>query len=255
MPRDNRLEHLHPAFRAPVESLIEKLTQDGLAFRLFEGYRSPQRQRELYAQGRENSEPIVTKAKPWLSYHQYGLAADFVLYEGGQWSWDGGGRRKKWWSRLHELAREVGLEPLSWELPHVQLAGLDINDLHRGSLPAGGDDSWARNYDTAIENWTGQPAAPAASDSSARRPALIDPGHEIDSGDVQEDVARSYRVIARGTLRLRAGPGVEHEVIGSLVSGQRVQVRGSRGEWALVDVQGDGLVDGFCHRSYLAPAG
>jgi hypothetical protein len=66
----------------------------------------------------------VTNAKAWESYHQYGLAVDFVLRLGNQWSWDTSGTLKRHWQRLHELGREVGLEPLSWELPHLQVARL-----------------------------------------------------------------------------------------------------------------------------------
>ena len=44
-------------------------------FRAFEGYRSPSRQLALL-----QAVPPVTKARPWRSAHQYGLAVDFVPY-------------------------------------------------------------------------------------------------------------------------------------------------------------------------------
>lgn len=46
---------------------------------LIEGYRSPQRQAELLAQG-----PHVTRAGANMSYHQYGLAADVAFFVKGR---------------------------------------------------------------------------------------------------------------------------------------------------------------------------
>jgi peptidoglycan L-alanyl-D-glutamate endopeptidase CwlK len=117
---------------------------------LFEGYRSPRRQQLLYAQGRTLPGPVVTRALPWKSYHQYGLAADFVLFENGQWSWDTSGAKAAWWKRLTGIGRELGLEPLSFEMPHLQLAGLKIEDLAIGRYPAGGDATWKTALDSAL---------------------------------------------------------------------------------------------------------
>lgn len=172
---DNNLEHLHPVFREKVQALSQKLAAENLPFRLFEGFRTPQRQRQLYSQGR-TAPPwsIVTKARPWQSNHQYGLAADFVLFENNEWSWDDSGSRGKWWSRLHELARQVGLQPLSWELPHLELVGLVTSDLHAGQYPPGGDETWAENLEAAIYSWSGDPEAPPLPRELPDRPALAD---------------------------------------------------------------------------------
>jgi len=63
---DDKLEHFHPVFREKVKVLIQKLDAEKLPFRMFEGFRTPQRQRKLYAQGRTTPPwSIVTKAKPW----------------------------------------------------------------------------------------------------------------------------------------------------------------------------------------------
>ena len=172
---DNNLEHLHPVFREKVQALFEKLQAENLPFRLFEGFRTPHRQRRLYAQGRTAAPwTIVTKARPWQSNHQYGLAADFVLFEHNNWSWDDSGPRAKWWSRLHELARQVGLKPLSWELPHLELVGLVTGDLQAGEYPSGGDDSWAENLEAAIYSWSGDPEAPPLPRELPDRPGLDD---------------------------------------------------------------------------------
>lgn len=62
------------------------------------------------------------------------------------------------------------------------------------------------------------------------------------------------RVTARGGLRLRAGPGLGFDVLGVLPAGTEAGVLRETGGWAQIDLQGDGLADGFVHPAYLAPA-
>src|SRR5687767_3221027 len=124
--RDTDLSHLHPRVRGAAQQVAQRLQDNNDPFEIFEAFRTPQRQAYLYAQGRTRPGDIVTRAKPWSSYHQYGLAVDFVLKIGGQWSWDTSGQNRAAWNRMNEYGRQAGLEPLSWELPHLQLAGLDI---------------------------------------------------------------------------------------------------------------------------------
>lgn len=250
MPRDSDLAKLHPDFRWRAEKLVSALESEKIPFRLFEGFRTPQRQRELYAQGRTTPGGIVTKAKPWQSYHQYGLAADFVLHIDDKWNWDDSGKRRSWWKRLHEIAHEIGLETLSWELPHVQLDGLRIDSLWAGHYPPNGDTSWARNLEAAIESWTGAPPTLGLPRIGETRPPLqgsADVGRE----STAPGPSTTYRVIARGGLRLRSGPGIEYDVIGNLMVDQEVQLLASRNDWALIDVQGDSHADGYCHRGFL----
>lgn len=64
---------------------------------------------------------------------------------------------------------------------------------------------------------------------------------------------QKYRVIARRGLQLREGPGTEHDIIDTLPSGRIVTVVSMSGEWCQVDVEGDGLADGYCHSGFLAP--
>lgn len=77
--RQSDLGVLHPVVRDAVERVIAQLQAEQIPFQVFEAYRSPQRQRMLFAQGRTAPGDIVTKARPWSSYHQFGLAVDFVL--------------------------------------------------------------------------------------------------------------------------------------------------------------------------------
>jgi peptidoglycan L-alanyl-D-glutamate endopeptidase CwlK len=137
------------------------LESENLPFRPFEGFRTPERQDWLYQQGRSRPGAIVTKARAWESYHQYGLAVDMVLHIDGAWSWDVAGSRLAQWNRMISLAQAQGLEPLTWELPHLQLAGLRLADLRAGAVPEGGDSSWWDAIHTAVREWAGEPANPA----------------------------------------------------------------------------------------------
>ncbi len=167
--RRTDLDALHPAMRESVTHLLTRLDSEQIPLRLFEGFRSPSRQAWLYAQGRTRPGAKVTNAQPWESYHQHGLAADFVLWLNNQWSWSTVGAYKRYWNRLQEIGKEVGLEPLSWELPHLQVAGLKLADLQKGIYPDGGDDAWRDNLEAAVVGWTGPPAAP---DMASPRPQM-----------------------------------------------------------------------------------
>lgn len=115
-PRNDRIEDLHPiareAFMRLSELLVAEATRGrGPLFLLFEGYRDPARQAEEVRQG-------DSKAKPWSSAHQYGLAADFVPYINGEWTWDAPDSA---WRFLERCARDCGLHvPIAWDKVHVQ---------------------------------------------------------------------------------------------------------------------------------------
>lgn len=173
IPHERRSDFsaLHPMVRKAVEATHKQLVAEGHPFEVYETYRTPKRQTFLFAQGRTRPGKIITKAGPWSSYHQYGLAADFVLKINGNWSWDDKGARAKSWRRLHEIGRQNGLEPLSFELPHLQMAGLQVSQLRKGIYPSGGDATWAENLRATIIDWAnGGPPPPQVMD----RPPLPD---------------------------------------------------------------------------------
>lgn len=169
--RDTDLKHLHPEVRRRCTAVLAKLADAGLPFQIFEAYRTPQRQAWLYAQGRTREGNIVTNAPSWSSYHQFGMAADFVLKDGGNWSWSSSGKWKNAWKDLHTIARAEGLEPLSWELPHLQASDLTLEQLRAGQYPADGDDDWAEHLEGQIAGWSGAQKAPPAP-AMVERPAL-----------------------------------------------------------------------------------
>lgn len=153
--RDTAL--LHPTMRAKIVQVMATAEAEGLPLRIFEAWRSPERQAHLFTQGRTRPGQIVTNAQPWESYHQYGLAVDIVGFVNGNWTWD---LPTATWKRMHAIGADNGLEHLSFETPHLQVANLDIHDLMQGAWPEGGDDTWRTNIANAITGWTGSPAAP-----------------------------------------------------------------------------------------------
>lgn len=66
-----------------------------------------------------------------------------------------------------------------------------------------------------------------------------------------------FIVIARGGLQLRKGPGLEFGITKTVDNGTKVTVvgfDGPGGEWARVDLENDGLVDGHMFAAFLTPA-
>lgn len=175
--RDTTL--LHPALRTRVASVMADIAAANLPLRIFEAWRSPQRQRHLYAQGRTRPGKIVTYAQAWESYHQYGLAVDIVGFVNNSWTWD---LPASVWKKMHEIGKAHGLERLGFETPHLQLADLKISDLMDGNWPAGGDQSWYDNLSSAIDHWDGQPPAPPLPDAEPQRPPLsiLAESHQLD---------------------------------------------------------------------------
>ncbi|AWM01868.1 SH3 domain-containing protein [Bradyrhizobium amphicarpaeae] len=65
-----------------------------------------------------------------------------------------------------------------------------------------------------------------------------------------------YVVMARGGLKLRGGPGTNFGSEKTLPAGTElnvVEISGQDPAWARVDLEGDGLLDGFVFASFLAP--
>ncbi|GGG99763.1 peptidoglycan-binding protein [Mucilaginibacter phyllosphaerae] len=148
--RHNDINQLHPIVRKAAVKVFVQLQSEGIPFRIYEAYRFPERQADLYAQGRTKPGPIVTYAQPWSSYHQYGLAIDFVLFENGEWSWNDAGSKAKLWSKMHELGTQEGLMRLGFETPHLQIMGTSSSALRSGVYPAGGDKLWYNNFMSAL---------------------------------------------------------------------------------------------------------
>lgn len=85
-----RLQQLHPKVReAALAAYAEavKKTPVGVHPFITQTLRTFAESDALYAQGRTKKGPIVTNAKGGASYHNYGLALDFVIQVDGEMNW------------------------------------------------------------------------------------------------------------------------------------------------------------------------
>lgn len=86
-----KLSFLHPAIRYEAYKAYNEAvlaTPVGVHPFITSTYRSFQEQAAIYAQGRTKPGKIVTNSKAGQSYHNYGLALDFVLKINGKVSWE-----------------------------------------------------------------------------------------------------------------------------------------------------------------------
>lgn len=146
----------HPRIIEYAEELIRRAYNEGIRVQISSGYRSNERQAELYGQGRSSfiyngkqygklydangkKLSIVSNAKPGESVHNYGLAIDYFLVSED-------GRTSLWtvnadWRRVAAIAKSMGFEWggdwLSFvDYPHLQITGgLTISQLRAGQRP------------------------------------------------------------------------------------------------------------------------
>lgn len=156
---------LHPVFAVRLHELAARVIGTGLA--VFETWRTPGRQAQLYARGRTAPGRKVTNARPWFSFHQYGCAADLVVWDGTRWHWPPASDRV--WRELADAAAAVGLVTLRTERPHVQLAGVGIRELRRARVNAPLSVEWCRAVAYWSELWPA--GAPVGYDVDPDRPA------------------------------------------------------------------------------------
>lgn len=118
---DFNIVHLNPSCNAAFAELIMRArtiwTDSEFRFEPFEGFRHPERQYHLLTVDK------TTKAGPWKSAHQYGLAVDFAGHRVGpdgreKWTWD---LPTKAWDKLRDEATACGLRrPIDWDLGHIE---------------------------------------------------------------------------------------------------------------------------------------
>ena len=107
---------LNPQVKAMTARAVAALQEEGLEPYVFEGYRSFQRQNDLYNKGG------VTKAKGGQSWHNYGLAVDIVFWNSSHNgpSWDDSFD----WSRIGHHGKTQGFTAWGgdwgWDMPHLE---------------------------------------------------------------------------------------------------------------------------------------
>ena len=73
------IQTLHPKVRDIFQHFIEECENTfDITIRIASAYRSMEEQQKIYNQGRTTPGPIVTKAIPGSSYHNWGLACDLL---------------------------------------------------------------------------------------------------------------------------------------------------------------------------------
>jgi peptidoglycan hydrolase-like protein with peptidoglycan-binding domain len=109
---------LSPAVRNMARETATQMQAEGYRPYIFEGYRSFERQDELYGGGRG-----VTKVRGGGSWHNYGLAVDIVFYNsrGTGPSWDAPSAS---WQRLGAVGKAKGATEWGgdwgWDMPHFE---------------------------------------------------------------------------------------------------------------------------------------
>ncbi|MCM3749537.1 M15 family metallopeptidase [Paenibacillus pasadenensis] len=141
------VSEIHPKVAIALTQLYAQAQSIGIQVVYNGGLRSYAEQDKLYEQGRSKAGRIVTNDRGGDSYHNYGLAVDFVLIQRGNLDWnmnyDGNRNGKSDWKEVIELANKLGFTMGSGgkEYPdhlHLQMDfGYSIRQLKNGLRPPG----------------------------------------------------------------------------------------------------------------------
>jgi peptidoglycan L-alanyl-D-glutamate endopeptidase CwlK len=121
------LDLVYPPLLEKMEIVFQDMWNvTGQKMKYTHGYRSPEAQAELFAQGRTKPGKIVTYSPAGSSWHEYGLAVD-VAFKGPDPYLDTYADRNKLWEIFGSLAEQNGLV---WggrflrvvDMPHIQWA-------------------------------------------------------------------------------------------------------------------------------------
>lgn len=107
----SKIDTLHPLIREEVRTLVDKINREILTSNVKMivtcGLRTFEEQFKLYAQ-----RPKVTNAKAGQSIHNYGLAFDFCLVDGGKTIWDTAkdfdGDKQPDWMEVVKVFKDAG---------------------------------------------------------------------------------------------------------------------------------------------------
>ncbi len=209
--------------------------------------------------GKTRDLPIETRLKNLLQQACNGLGIDMVrVVSGGQCA--KGTCSKRTGSTRHDLGRAADLQLLNEgrALKFTDQTDLPVFEAfvtHCAALGAQGFGAGIgyMGPDTIHVGYGGK-AVWGAGGSSTNAPEWLRKAAEAGWRSTQLSIPRTYVVAARPGLRLRAGPGPEYDVLSTVGTGNLVEVSefdGPDGEWARVDLQGDGFVDGHVMTAFL----
>lgn len=120
-----RLQDVHSQLARLIQQMAEMLALEKINLRVTQGLRSWNEQDKLFQQGRTMSGPVVTKAQPGHSWHNFGLAVDVVPLEPTGPDWNTQHPR---WQRVVTVGDSLGLVSGAQfrsfpDYPHFQLTG------------------------------------------------------------------------------------------------------------------------------------
>jgi peptidoglycan LD-endopeptidase CwlK len=124
MKNSRAIDDLRPGTAEKCRRFIEECDKAGIDVIITSTLRDTESQNALYAQGRTAPGAKVTNVKGGHSFHNYGVAFDFVPVVNGKAVWDDGDL----WTRCGYIGEQCGLEwGGSWDSfvdkPHMQDTG------------------------------------------------------------------------------------------------------------------------------------
>lgn len=120
MTNEEHINTLHPEMRPLAKRFLEDAKKEGIDLKIIASRRTFDEQQALYDKGRTTPGPIVTKAKPGQSFHNYDLAIDVVPIVNGKADWN-----SKQWANIGVIGTAAGLQwGGAWknfkDLPHFE---------------------------------------------------------------------------------------------------------------------------------------
>jgi peptidoglycan LD-endopeptidase CwlK len=76
---------LLPKIQPYARALVAKAAANGITIKVISGLRTDEEQNDLYAQGRTKPGRIVTNARGGYSNHNFGIAFDIGVFDGGSY--------------------------------------------------------------------------------------------------------------------------------------------------------------------------
>ena len=98
------VDMLYPDLKDKVLALQNVMAEKKMPVKIFQTWRSAKEQDDKYQQGRSKPGKIITNARGYQSYHQYGLAAD-IIFERYGWN----PPSLAWWFELGKEGKKLGL--------------------------------------------------------------------------------------------------------------------------------------------------
>ena len=127
---------LLPPVQPLAQSLIAAAATAGISIKIISGTRPYEEQDALYEQGRSKPGPIVTNARGGYSNHNFGVAFDIGVFEGGRYL-----DESPAYKAVGALGKQLGLEwGGDWKSiqdePHFELRPAWARDMSEGAMLA-----------------------------------------------------------------------------------------------------------------------